>query len=60
MLGWGHGPNASEHEETERQPGSTEQPLQIIRTQGPFNRLIERRTGTEVRNGEDEKPNFRH
>jgi hypothetical protein len=60
MLGWGHGPNASEHKETERQPGSTEQPLQIIRTQGPFTRLIERRTGTEVRNGEDEKPNFRH
>jgi hypothetical protein len=60
MLGWGHGPNASEHKETERQSGSTEQPLQIIRTQGPFTRLTERRTGTEVRNGEDEKPNFRH
>jgi hypothetical protein len=33
---------------------------QIIRTQGPFTRLIQKRTGTKVRNGEDEKSNFRH
>jgi hypothetical protein len=26
MPGWGHGPNASEHKETERQPGTTEKP----------------------------------
>jgi hypothetical protein len=55
MLGWGHGLNASEHKEIERKPGTTETtPHRLSEPKDLSPRLIEKRTGREVRNGEGE------
>jgi hypothetical protein len=44
MLGWGHALNAAEHKQKDNQEAHKPSP-QIIRTQRPFTRLIEKKQG---------------